>query len=87
LVVIHVASGTPAVSRLGIALTRRLVPSARERNGVKRLAREVFRRHPVKSLGLDCVLALRERFAPEQVEPLRVELTRLFDQLATARTR
>jgi ribonuclease P protein component len=87
LVVIHVANGTPAISRLGVALTRRLVPSARERNGVKRLAREIFRRHPIKALGLDCVVALRERFAPEQVEPIRAELARLFDQLAAGRTR
>ena len=82
LIVIHVANGTPAVSRLGIALTRRLVPAACDRNGVKRLAREIFRRHPVKGLGLDCVVALRERFAPEQVEPMRAELARLFDQIA-----
>jgi ribonuclease P protein component len=87
LVVIHVASGTPALSRLGVALTRRLVPGARERNGVKRLAREVFRRHPVKVMGLDCVVALRERFAPEQMGPLRVELGHLFDQLAAGRNR
>jgi ribonuclease P protein component len=87
LVVIHVASGTPSLSRLGVALTRRLVPGARERNGVKRLAREVFRRHPVKVMGLDCVVALRERFAPEQMGPLRAELGHLFDQLAAGRNR
>jgi ribonuclease P protein component len=87
LVVVHVASGTASLSRLGVALTRRLVPSACERNRVKRVAREVFRRHPVKVMGLDCVVALRERFAPGQMEPLRAELAHLFDQLAAGRNR
>ena len=87
LVVLHVASGTTGVSRLGVALTRRLVPSACSRNSVKRVAREIFRRHPVKLMALDCVVALRERFAPEQMEPLRAELVQLFDQLAAGRMR
>jgi ribonuclease P protein component len=82
LVVIHVVPGRSEASRLGIALTRRLVPAALERNRVKRIAREVFRRHPLKAAGLDCVIALRERFDATQAQALRDELAQLFDQAA-----
>jgi ribonuclease P protein component len=82
LTVMHVAAGSSRTSRLGIALTRRLVPTSLERNRVKRLAREIFRRHPVKHSGLDCVIALRERFDAAQMGALRDELATLFDQLA-----
>jgi ribonuclease P protein component len=59
--ILHVATGTPGISRLGIALTRRLLPRAVDRNRVKRIVREAFRRHPAKGAGLDVVIALRER--------------------------
>jgi ribonuclease P protein component len=87
LAVMHVVPGSSQASRLGIALTRRLVPAALDRNRVKRLAREIFRRHPVKQGGLDCVIALRERFDATQVPALREELARLFDMAVRGATR
>jgi ribonuclease P protein component len=80
LAVLHVVPGQASTSRLGIALTRRLVPAAHDRNSVKRLAREMFRRHALKRAGLDCVIALRERFDNTHVSLLREELAQLFDQ-------
>ena len=59
LAVVHAVPGSAGRSRLGVALTRRLVPSSVERNRVKRVVREVFRRHAVKHAGVDCVVALR----------------------------
>lgn len=84
LAVIHVVPGRGQASRLGVALTRRLVPSSVHRNHVKRLAREAFRRHAVKGCGLDLVVMLRSRFAPDQSAPLAAELHRLLDQLCPA---
>lgn len=81
LTVIHVAPGPLAVSRLGVALTRRLVRSSVDRNFVKRTLREAFRRHPVKQSGLDCVVMLRGRFERDQVEAMVAEIRGLFDQL------
>lgn len=87
LVVLHAMPAAGGVARVGIALTRRLVPAAVERNRVKRIVREVFRRHAVKESGLDCVIALRERFDPSSGEALRDEVARLFERLvAGART-
>jgi ribonuclease P protein component len=81
LAVVHAAPGFAGRSRLGVALTRRLVPSSVERNRVKRVVREVFRRHAVKQAGLDCVVTLRAAFARSQVPALARELGALFDQL------
>lgn len=82
LVALHIVPGQVNTSRLGIALTRRLVPAAHDRNGVKRLARELFRRHSLKKAGLDCVVSLRERFVAAHAAELREELSQLFEQAA-----
>ena len=71
------------VSRLGIALTRRMVPLATDRNRVKRLVRDVFRHHEVKGRGLDCVVALRKPFDAVCAPALRAELASLFDKITS----
>jgi ribonuclease P protein component len=85
--ILHVAPGQPGISRLGIALTRRLVPDSVDRNRVKRLVRDTFRRHVAKQAGLDCVVSLRERFDASQSEPVFAEIRTLFDQLAKNQAR
>ena len=82
LAMVHAAPGPATGSRLGIALTRRLVRSAVHRNQVKRLVREIYRRHPIKASGLDCVVSLRSRFEPDAAASLSQEVGRLFDALA-----
>ena len=84
MVVLNVAPARGASSRLGIALTRRLVPLAVERNRFRRIVRDVFRRHEVKDRGLDCVVALRKPLGGADAALLRGELRELFDRL-TAR--
>jgi len=74
-------SRASTAGRFGIALTKRLVPHSTDRNRVKRLAREVFRRHAAKGLGLDCVLALRERIDKVDDAALAGEFSALLDQL------
>ncbi|HUQ28802.1 MAG TPA: ribonuclease P protein component [Usitatibacter sp.] len=81
-VVLNVVPAVGSTARLGIAVTRRLVPLAVERNRFKRLVRDVFRHHQVKGRGLDCVVALRKPFDGSAAPALREELRELFDQLA-----
>jgi ribonuclease P protein component len=82
LAVLHVVKSAEAPSRLGIALTRRLIPDAVARNRIKRLMREEFRRHAVKERSLDCVLTLRA--APSDEKALLAEVRGFFDQLCSA---
>ena len=82
--VIHATRGSPGRSRLGVALTRRFVPSAVERNRMKRVLREVFRRHPVKLAGLDCVVTFRRALSPSEKVGLAREAERLLDELQRA---
>ena len=87
LAVLHVGPGRGGFSRLGIALTRRLVPRSVDRNLVKRVLRDTFRRHAVKSAGFDCVVALRERFEPTHVAAVVAEIQTFFDQLSRNQAR
>ncbi len=81
LCVVHVMPATDGTSRLGIALTRRLVASSADRNFVKRLVREIFRRHVVKQAGFDCVVMLRNKFTLSDAAPIAAEVAAHFDQL------
>lgn len=84
---LHVGTAPQAgASRFGVALTRRMVPHAVARNRLRRLAREVFRRHAAKTAGLDIVLMLRARLAPDAEAAFVAELSQLLDQ-ATRRAR
>lgn len=59
---LHVIAGSAGVSRLGLIAPKRLARRSVDRNRLKRLAREAFRRHEVKMAGLDLVLAVREPY-------------------------
>jgi len=82
---LHVVSAREGASRLGIALTRRLLPLSVDRNRVKRIVREIFRRHAAKMSGMDCVLMLRERVRREDRGEFAAEISGLFDRLPSAR--
>lgn len=85
--IIHVLQGRVGTSRFGVALTKRLVPDSTDRNRVKRIAREAFRRHPCKAAGLDCVLTLRERIGGVDDAALAAEFGALLDRVAGAEPR
>jgi len=82
--VLHALPAPAGASRLGIALSRRLVPLAVERNRVKRVVREAFRRHGAKDSGHDCVVALRAAVGSIPGRELMRELATLLDQLQRA---
>ncbi|QJR16976.1 ribonuclease P protein component [Usitatibacter palustris] len=77
---VHVLAGRPGVSRLGIALSRRVAPSSVHRNRIKRVVRELFRRHGAKAAGLDLVVAFRDRVDKVSSGELAREISGLLDQ-------
>jgi len=80
-----VATGTAGESRLGLVVPKRLARRSVERNRLKRLAREAFRRHAVKSAGLDLVLALRQPVGPEGEAAWLAQWRELLERAAEAR--
>ena len=78
--VLHLMPGRPGLSRFGIAVAKRLVPLSVERNRVKRAAREAFRRHELRTLGFDCVLAVREKLAGVQPASFVADFAQLLDR-------
>jgi ribonuclease P protein component len=81
--VLHVSPGRPGASRFGIAVTRRHVRSAVDRNLVKRKLRETFRRHGVKRAGLDLVVTFRAPFDARDPAVFD-EVRKLFDRAGDA---
>jgi len=84
---LHVITATTGSSRIGVALTRRVAPSAVVRNRVKRAIRELFRRHPIKGAGLDLVVAVREKVGDMPSAAIRAEIQALLDQATDRRGR
>ncbi len=83
LAVLHLLRGSTA-SRFGIAVGRRSAKLAVVRNRIRRRARELFRRHPLKQSRVDVVVTLTHRFEPALVDKLLVELAELFDRANAA---
>lgn len=82
---LHVASGLAGESRLGLVVPKRLARRSVDRNRLKRLAREAFRRHAVKAAGLDLVLALRQPVAREGEAAWLAQWQELLGRAAEAR--
>ena len=79
--VLHLGTAHAGISRLGVALARKMIPHAVERNRVRRLVREAFRRHVARQLPMDLVVTLRQAVSREELPLFRGELVTLLDQL------
>lgn len=67
-------------ARLGIIVGKKTLPKAVSRNRIKRIIRETFRRHSIKSSKLDVVVMVRQAYSPKvgtQVDNLEM----LFSQV------
>jgi len=79
---LHVAAGPARLSRLGLSVPKRQAPRAVDRNRLKRIAREAFRRHGVREIGLDLVFTAREKFTRGNEKAWRGEFIALLDRAA-----
>jgi ribonuclease P protein component len=84
-ILLHVAAGHPGQSRLGLASSKRIARRSVDRNRMKRLAREAFRRHAAKTAGLDLVVAPRQAWRRGDEDAWLAELRELLDRAAAGR--
>ncbi len=68
-------------ARLGLAVSRKALRRAADRNRIKRLARESFRRQPSQLAGLDLVLMARRGVAEQDNSVLQRSLERHWQRL------
>lgn len=74
------AQPNPTTARLGLAVPKKAVAQANQRNRIKRVSREYFRQAPQKPLG-DYVLVAQRRAHQAENAALRAELQTLFSRL------
>jgi len=79
-----VTNGQPGHSRFGVALAKRTVSGAVDRNRLKRIAREAFRKHCVKFLGIDLVLVPRKAITRENEGQWLAQLHELLERASGA---
>ena len=80
---LHIAAGSSSLSRLGLSIPKRQAALAVDRNRLKRIAREAFRQHGAREIGLDLVFTAREKFTRGGEKAWRSDFIALLDQ-ATA---
>lgn len=83
--VLHFLDAPAGRSRFGIALTRRVVSDATDRNRLKRVARETYRRQAERPEGIDCVLSLKVRPGRQEEGEFVAELHALLQRLPRQR--
>ena len=83
LTAVHVISGNPA-ARLGLAIAKKNVPSAVDRNRLKRAIRESFRHHRHLLPPADIVVLTRPGSDKNSPAQLRELLERLWTRIAAS---
>lgn len=74
-------------ARLGIIASKRTLPRAVDRNKVKRMIREAFRRHGIKAKKLDIVVLVKIPYAQNdslKTSELNMLFSRIEDKCATS---
>lgn len=70
-----------AHARLGLAIAKKSLPLAVQRNRVKRLVREAFRHHAARLPAVDIIVMTRPVARDQSKQDLRRELDDCFDRL------
>jgi ribonuclease P protein component len=67
-------------SRLGVSVSKRIVPSAVKRNSIKRLIRESFRLRTKSEVGRDIVIRLRKPLSKQDRVLARANLVEMLSK-------
>ena len=67
-------------ARLGIIVPKKILPRSVDRSRVKRLIREIFRKHSIKTINMDLVVMIRSASALQIINEV-ISLAQLFSQV------
>lgn len=81
LLTINLVANDRQDSRLGLAIARKAVPTAVQRNRVKRVIRDYFRQHWPEISGYDCVFFAQPAAATATRQQIRCALIDLWQQV------
>ena len=82
-VLVRPAAGSPAPARLGLAVSKKQLKRAVDRNRAKRLIRESFRHHRSLLAGLDIVVMVRHPIAYRSNAEILEALQSIWRQAAS----
>lgn len=68
------------IARLGITISKRVVPGAVKRNSIKRLIRECFRQNLNNDVSRDVVIRVRKPFEVSEKSSARILLSAMLDK-------
>lgn len=78
---LFVKIGEQTAARLGLAITKKKLKNANERNRLKRLTREYFRHYQHQIAPVDVVLIVKTRYDKNADNLIKDELTSIFQKL------
>lgn len=74
-----------SITRLGISVSKRVVPGAVKRNRIKRLIRECFRQHTHHHVAKDVVIRVRKPLDESKKSSARILLSAMLDKALLAK--
>jgi ribonuclease P protein component len=72
-------------ARLGMSVSKRILPAATQRNVVKRMIRESFRNYARSGMALDMVIRLRRPLEKKDLAAARITLGEMLKTVLTAK--
>jgi len=82
---VHSELNSSGHARLGISVSKRIIPAASQRNVVKRLIRESFRKLSRYGIALDVVIRLRKPMEKKDLAAARITLGEMLKSVLTAK--
>jgi ribonuclease P protein component len=77
---VYFRNNSVGYARLGVAISKRVVPSSVQRNNLKRMIRECFREHAHQGVPRDVVVRFREFVINSDRKVARVVLNEVLNQ-------
>jgi len=82
---VHSKTNSAGHARLGMTVSKRIIPAATQRNIAKRLIRECFRKYAHQGMALDIVIRLRKPFVMKDLPAAKETLGEMIRYILVAK--